>query len=205
MKSSQNNGQAKPKILADADELQADKVADLNKANVQKAGVEQAKALQKQLAADIAATKGIKKTEVNRYGRSVNHSDDHHKCVGLGRPAKPHFLTFFLVSLYMRSTGNATSSTNATAPKNVTKESTKNKKSKDKDQRVADEKRRQQDEEERQQLEERKRLELIAAQRKAKMIDPETVARIDPSAKRNNLAASVGTVATMRRLFFCSN
>lgn len=106
--------------------------------------------------------------------------------------------TFFSPNLalpdvkYARSTGNATNATNATAPKNATKESTKNKKSKDKDQKAAEEKRRQQEEEERQQLEEKKRLELIAAQRKAKLIDPNLVARAEQTMKRNNLAASVG-------------
>lgn len=75
----------------------------------------------------------------------------------------------------------------ATAPKTTTKESTKKKK----EQKVAEEKRRQQEEEERQQLEERKRLELIAAQRKAKLVD-QNPARVEPTPKRNNLAASVG-------------
>lgn len=73
----------------------------------------------------------------------------------------------------------------ATAPKNPAKESTK-KKSKEKDQKVAEEKRRQQEEDE-----ERKRLELIAAQRKAKLVDQNAV-RTEQGPKRNNLAASVG-------------
>ncbi|XP_031629871.1 GIGYF family protein CG11148 isoform X2 [Contarinia nasturtii] len=73
---------------------------------------------------------------------------------------------------------------NATAaPKSSVKESTK-KKSKEKDQKVAEEKRRQQEEEE-----ERKRLELIAAQRKAKLVDQNAIRPEQP--KRNNLAASV--------------
>lgn len=72
-----------------------------------------------------------------------------------------------------------------TAPKNTTKESTK-KKSKEKDQKAAEEKRRQQEEEE-----EKKRLELIAAQRKAKLVD-QNAPRAEQAPKRNNLAASVG-------------
>lgn len=72
-----------------------------------------------------------------------------------------------------------------TAPKILTKESTK-KKSKEKDQKAAEEKRRQHEEDE-----ERKRLELIAAQRRAKLIDQNTI-RTEPGPKRNNLAASVG-------------
>lgn len=78
---------------------------------------------------------------------------------------------------------------NATAPKNPAKESTK-KKSKEKDQKAAEEKRRQQEEEE-----ERKRLELIASQRKAKLIDQNAV-RAEQGPKRNNLAASVGKFAS---------
>lgn len=74
---------------------------------------------------------------------------------------------------------------NAAAPKAAAKESTK-KKSKEKDQKAAEEKRRQHEEEE-----ERKRLELIAAQRRAKLVD-QTAVRVDPVPKRNNLAASVG-------------
>lgn len=73
----------------------------------------------------------------------------------------------------------------ATAPKNPVKESTK-KKSKEKDQKAAEEKRRQQEEED-----ERKRLELIAAQRKAKLVD-QNATRTEQGPKRNNLAASVG-------------
>lgn len=73
---------------------------------------------------------------------------------------------------------------NATAPKSLAKESTK-KKSKEKDQKAAEEKRRQLEEDE-----ERKRLELIAAQRKAKLVDQNAVRIEQP--KRNNLAASVG-------------
>lgn len=72
----------------------------------------------------------------------------------------------------------------ATAAKNLAKESIK-KKSKEKDQKAAEEKRRQQEEDE-----ERKRLELIAAQRKAKLVDQNAVRIEQP--KRNNLAASVG-------------
>lgn len=82
-----------------------------------------------------------------------------------------------------KSNNNLTN--NATAPKNPTKESTK-KKIKEKDQKAAEEKRRQQEEEE-----ERKRLELIAAQRKAKLVDQNAV-RTEQGSKRNNLAASVG-------------
>lgn len=78
---------------------------------------------------------------------------------------------------------------NATAPKNLAKESTK-KKSKEKDQKAAEEKRRQQEEEE-----ERKRLELIAAQRKAKLVDQNAVRIEQP--KRNNLAASVGKLLSV--------
>lgn len=73
---------------------------------------------------------------------------------------------------------------NAAAPKILAKESTK-KKSKEKDQKAAEEKRRQQEEDD-----ERKRLELIAAQRKAKLVDQNAVRIEQP--KRNNLAASVG-------------
>lgn len=67
------------------------------------------------------------------------------------------------------------------------------KKIKEKDQRLAEEKRRQQEEEERQMLEEKKRLELIAAQRKAKLVDQNqaAVSRCDGNSKRNNMAASV--------------
>lgn len=74
-----------------------------------------------------------------------------------------------------------------TAPvsKNPAKESTK-KKSKEKDQKAVEEKRRQQEEED-----ERKRLELIAAQRKAKLVDQNAI-RAEQGPKRNNLAASVG-------------
>lgn len=79
---------------------------------------------------------------------------------------------------------NNNNAVNVTAPKNLAKESTK-KKSKEKDQKAAEEKRRQQEEEE-----ERKRLELIAAQRKAKLVDQNAVRIEQP--KRNNLAASVG-------------
>lgn len=78
----------------------------------------------------------------------------------------------------------------ATAPKNATKESTK-KKSKEKDQKAAEEKRRQLEEEE-----ERKRLELIAAQRKAKLID-QNAPRAEQAPKRNNLAASVGKLIVL--------
>lgn len=102
------------------------------------------------------------------------------------------FFNFALPTINSCSIGNATNATNVTAPKNATKESTKNKKSKDKDQKAAEEKRRQQEEEERQQLEERNRLELIAAQRKAKLVDPNLVARVEQTMKRNNLAASIG-------------
>lgn len=113
------------------------------------------------------------------------------------RLARAAFLLLELIALiecflFLFSTGIATSLTNTTAPKIATKESTKNKKSKDKDQKAAEEKKRQQDEEERQQLEERKRLELIAAQRKAKLTDAGTAPRVDQTSKRNNLAASVG-------------
>lgn len=82
-----------------------------------------------------------------------------------------------------KSNNNVTNS--VTAAKNPAKESTK-KKSKEKDQKAAEEKRRQQEEEE-----ERKRLELIAAQRKAKLVDQNAV-RAEQGPKRNNLAASVG-------------
>lgn len=91
-----------------------------------------------------------------------------------------------------KSNNNVTT-INATAPKNPAKESTK-KKSKEKDQKVAEEKRRQQEEEE-----ERKRLELIAAQRKAKLVDQNAV-RAEQGPKRNNLAASVGK-CTVQYLF----
>lgn len=80
----------------------------------------------------------------------------------------------------------------ATAPKNQAKESTK-KKGKEKDQKLsaqALEEKKRQEEEERQMIEEKKRLELIAAQRKAKLVDQNTV-RNESNAKRNNLAASV--------------
>lgn len=82
------------------------------------------------------------------------------------------------------------SSINAIAPKISTKESTK-KKVKDKDQKAVEEKKRQQEEEERQQTEEKKRLDLIAAQRKAKLVDQNAL-RNEQTTKRNNLAASVG-------------
>lgn len=85
----------------------------------------------------------------------------------------------------------------ATAPKNLAKESTK-KKGKEKDQKATEEKRRQQEEDE-----ERKRLELIAAQRKAKLVDQNAV-RSEQGQKRNNLAASVGKFASqflMRFIF----
>lgn len=74
---------------------------------------------------------------------------------------------------------------NAIAPKNPVKESTK-KKSKEKDQKAAEEKRRQLEEDE-----EKKRLELIAAQRRAKLVD-QNATRPEQGQKRNNLAASVG-------------
>lgn len=74
---------------------------------------------------------------------------------------------------------------NAIAPKNPVKESTK-KKSKEKDQKAAEEKRRQLEEDE-----EKKRLELIAAQRRAKLVDQNAI-RPEQAPKRNNLAASVG-------------
>lgn len=90
-------------------------------------------------------------------------------------------------AMMKKSINNNNNNANATAPKTTTKESTKKKK----EQKAAEEKRRQQEEEERQQLEERKRLELIAAQRKAKLID-QNPARIEPAPKRNNLAPSVG-------------
>lgn len=75
----------------------------------------------------------------------------------------------------------------------TTKENSTKKKNKDKDQRLAEEKKRQQEEEERQLLEEKKRLELIAAQRKAKLVDQTAapVSRGDANGKRNNMAASV--------------
>lgn len=74
----------------------------------------------------------------------------------------------------------------ATAPKNLAKESTK-KKSKEKDLKAAEEKRRQLEEEE-----EKRRLELIAAQRKAKLVDQNAIRAEQQGSKRNNLAASVG-------------
>lgn len=74
--------------------------------------------------------------------------------------------------------------------KSAVKESTK-KKSKEKDQKaVAEEKRRLQEEEE-----EKKRLELIAAQRKAKLVD-QNIVRAEQGPKRNNLAASVGKMTS---------
>lgn len=89
------------------------------------------------------------------------------------------------------ATNNATAAAVAAAAaavaaaKTPAKEGTK-KKSKEKDQKAAEEKRRQAEEEE-----ERKRLELIAAQRKAKLVDQNAV-RAEQGPKRNNLAASVG-------------
>lgn len=82
---------------------------------------------------------------------------------------------------------NINANANTIAPKTATKESTKKKK----EQKAAEEKRRQQEEAERQQLEEQKRLELIAAQRKAKLVD-QNPARVEATPKRHNLAASIG-------------
>lgn len=79
-------------------------------------------------------------------------------------------------------TNNAT----AAALKNPVKAESTKKKSKEKDQKAAEEKRRQQEEEE-----ERKRLELIAAQRKANLVDQNAV-RTEQGSKRNDSAASVG-------------
>lgn len=61
------------------------------------------------------------------------------------------------------------------------------------EQRLAEKKKRQQEEEERQSLEEKKRLELIAAQRKAKLVDQNAPSgpRSDVGNKRNSTAASV--------------
>lgn len=99
-------------------------------------------------------------------------------------------------SIHNNSKGNAIAAVGPTAGGKTaatTKESSTKKKNKDKDQRLAEEKKRQLDEEERQLLEEKKRLELIAAQRKAKLVDQTaaTVSRGDANGKRNNVAASI--------------
>lgn len=94
----------------------------------------------------------------------------------------------------IKTSASATAAINAAKLAATTKENSTKKKSKDKDLRLAEEKKRQQEEEERQSLEEKKRLELIAAQRKAKLVDQNLAAasaRNDVNGKRNNMAASV--------------
>lgn len=87
----------------------------------------------------------------------------------------------------------------ATKEINPRENSTKKKK----EQRMAEEKKRQQEEEERQLMEEKKRLETIALQRKAKLVDQNAGStRGDGNSKRNNMVASIapwsniGDVAT---------
>lgn len=104
--------------------------------------------------------------------------------IGKAAPQKPNNSGLSSSDVANKSNNNNVTTT-ATTPKNPAKDSTK-KKSKEKDQKVAEEKRRQQEEDE-----ERKRLELIAAQRKAKLVDQNAV-RAEQGPKRNNLAASVG-------------